>query len=207
MGGERREGQHQLAGAVADAISGGHHLLAEAPTGSGKSLAYLVPAVASGLKVIVATSTIALQSQLAGKDLPALQEHGTLKFSFALLKGRSNYLCRAKLRRGRRARRAVRAAGRPRLRAPARSAARVRRTVGDRRPLRARGRCEWSRVGGGELCERRMPGEGRLRRRRRVLRGTGARPGPGGVDPRREPRAVLRPSRFGRTASYPSTMS
>src|SRR5450755_4186968 len=98
MGGERRAGQHQLTTAVADAIAGGHHLLAEAPTGSGKSLAYLVPAVASGLKVVVATSTIALQSQLAGKDLPALQEYGTLKFSFALLKGRSNYLCRAKLR-------------------------------------------------------------------------------------------------------------
>jgi ATP-dependent DNA helicase DinG len=98
MGGERREGQHQLTTAVADAISTGHHLLAEAPTGSGKSLAYLVPAVASGLKVVVATATIALQSQLAGKELPALQEYGTLKFSFAVLKGRSNYLCRAKLR-------------------------------------------------------------------------------------------------------------
>ena len=76
----------------------GHHLLAEAPTGSGKSLAYLVAAVASGLKVVVATSTIALQSQLTGKDLPALQEHGGVRFSFALLKGRANYLCLAKLR-------------------------------------------------------------------------------------------------------------
>jgi len=97
MGGERRDGQHELAGAVADAISGGHHLLAEAPTGSGKSLAYLAPAIASGLKVIVATSTIALQSQLAGKDLPSLDEHGAVGFAFAVLKGRSNYLCRAKL--------------------------------------------------------------------------------------------------------------
>lgn len=97
MGGERRDGQHQLTGAVADAIAGGHHLMAEAPTGSGKSLAYLVPAVASGLKVVIATSTIALQSQLVGKDLPALQEHGSVDFSFALLKGRANYLCRAKL--------------------------------------------------------------------------------------------------------------
>ncbi len=97
MGGERREGQHQLTSAVADALDGGHHLLAEAPTGSGKSLAYLVAAVASGLKVVIATSTIALQSQLTGKDLPALQEHGNLRFSFALLKGRANYLCLAKL--------------------------------------------------------------------------------------------------------------
>ncbi len=98
MGGERRDGQHDLARAVAEAISGGHHLLAEAPTGSGKSLAYLVPAVASGLKVVVATSTIVLQAQLTGKDLPALRRHGGLEFTSALLKGRSNYLCRAKLR-------------------------------------------------------------------------------------------------------------
>ena len=72
--------------------------LAGAPTGSGKSLAYLAPAVASGLKIVVATSTIALQSQLVAKDLPALQRNIDLPFTFALLKGRSNYLCRAKLR-------------------------------------------------------------------------------------------------------------
>ena len=93
-----RAGQHELTAAVADAMARGHHLVAEAPTGAGKSLAYLVPAVASGLKVVVATSTIALQRQLVGKDLPALAEHGGIKFSYALLKGRSNYLCRAKLR-------------------------------------------------------------------------------------------------------------
>jgi ATP-dependent DNA helicase DinG len=98
MGGERRDGQHQLADAVAEAIANGHHLLAEAPTGSGKSLAYLAPAIASGLKVVVATSTIALQAQLAGKDLPSLHEHGDVKFTHAVLKGRSNYLCRAKLK-------------------------------------------------------------------------------------------------------------
>jgi ATP-dependent DNA helicase DinG len=97
MAGEQRTGQHDLTTAVADAMEHGHHLLAEAPTGSGKSLAYLVPAVACGLKVVVATSTIALQSQLTGKDLPALQAHGGIEFSYALLKGRSNYLCRAKL--------------------------------------------------------------------------------------------------------------
>ena len=84
--------------AVADAMDVGHHLVAEAPTGSGKSLAYLAPAVASGLKVVVATSTIALQQQLVGKDLPALRRHGSVPFTFALLKGRSNYVCRAKLR-------------------------------------------------------------------------------------------------------------
>jgi ATP-dependent DNA helicase DinG len=98
IGGEPRDGQRQLTEAVADAISRGHHLLAEAPTGSGKSLAYLVPAVASGLRVVVATSTKALQSQLIEKDLPALQGHAGLPVRYALLKGRSNYLCLAKLR-------------------------------------------------------------------------------------------------------------
>ena len=98
MAGERRAGQPELTSAVADALSNGHHLLAEAPTGSGKSLAYLVAALASGLKVVVATSTIALQSQLTGKDLPTLEAHGGIAFSYALLKGRANYLCRAKLR-------------------------------------------------------------------------------------------------------------
>ena len=62
-------------------MSGGHHLVAEAPTGSGKSLAYLAPAVASGLRVVVATSTIALQSQLVSKDLPALRRHSSLPFT------------------------------------------------------------------------------------------------------------------------------
>src|SRR5439155_19028431 len=83
MAGERRDGQHALAMAVAEAIEKEHHLVAEAPTGSGKSLAYLAPAVASGKKVVVATSTIALQSQLVGKDLPALAEHGGVPFTFA----------------------------------------------------------------------------------------------------------------------------
>jgi ATP-dependent DNA helicase DinG len=96
--GEHREGQRELAAAVSTAITEGHHLVAEAPTGSGKSLAYLAPAIASGLKVVVATSTIALQGQLMQKDLPSIAEHGSVRFTFALLKGRSNYLCRAKLR-------------------------------------------------------------------------------------------------------------
>jgi ATP-dependent DNA helicase DinG len=98
LGGESRPGQRMLVEAIAEAMQRGHHLVAEAPTGSGKSLAYLAPAVASGLRVVVATSTIALQSQLVGKDLPALQAHSGITFGYALLKGRSNYLCRAKLR-------------------------------------------------------------------------------------------------------------
>src|SRR3954453_3789986 len=98
LGGERREGQLEVMPAVSDAMRVGHHLVAEAPTGSGKSLAYLAPAVASGLRVVVATSTIALQSQLVDSDLPALHKHGGVPFTYALLKGRSNYLCLAKLR-------------------------------------------------------------------------------------------------------------
>src|SRR5712675_478731 len=98
LGGERREGQLELMHAVSDAMRVGHHLVAEAPTGSGKSLAYLAPAVASGLRVVVATSTIALQSQLFSSDLPALAEHGGVPFTFGLLKGRANYVCLAKLK-------------------------------------------------------------------------------------------------------------
>jgi ATP-dependent DNA helicase DinG len=97
LGGEDRPGQRLLAGAVADAMRRGHHLVAEAPTGSGKSLAYLSPAVASGLRVVIATSTIALQDQLIGKDVPQLRKASGVPFSAVTLKGRANYVCRAKL--------------------------------------------------------------------------------------------------------------
>ena len=95
LGGETRPGQEALASAVGDAIGGGHHLLAEAGTGSGKSLAYLVPALLSGRRVVVATATKALQDQLWRKDIPHLTEHLGVPFTAALLKGRSNYLCLA----------------------------------------------------------------------------------------------------------------
>lgn len=101
LGGDDRPGQRALAAAVHDAVDGGHHLVAEAPTGSGKSLAYLAPAVASGKKVIVATATLTLQDQLWGKDLPHLREHGGVDFDAAVLKGRSQYVCLAKLDRAR----------------------------------------------------------------------------------------------------------
>ena len=101
LGGEQRPGQQALASAVADAIAGTHHLVAEAPTGSGKSLAYLAPAVASGAKVVVATATLTLQDQLWSKDVPHLREHGGVEFTAALLKGRGQYVCRAKLDRAR----------------------------------------------------------------------------------------------------------
>src|SRR5690606_37413431 len=79
--------------AVAAAIDGKRHLLAEAGTGTGKSWAYLVPAILSGRRTVVATATKALQDQLAGKDLPFLTEHLGHPFEYAVLKGRSNSVC------------------------------------------------------------------------------------------------------------------
>lgn len=92
-GGERRAPQEAMATEVADAITKQRHLLAQAGTGTGKSWAYLVPAILAGKKTVVATATKALQDQLAGKDLPFLQEHLDRPFEFAVLKGRSNYVC------------------------------------------------------------------------------------------------------------------
>ncbi len=93
-----REGQRTMAAAVADAIATGRNLVVEAGTGTGKSLAYLVPAVRSGKRTVVATATKALQDQLAGKDLPFLATHPDAPVEFAVLKGRSNYACRQRLR-------------------------------------------------------------------------------------------------------------
>ncbi|MBW3613954.1 MAG: ATP-dependent DNA helicase [Actinobacteria bacterium] len=93
-GGEPRPGQQQMAEAVSEALAERRHLIVQAGTGTGKSLAYLVPAILSGSRCVVATATRALQDQLAGKDLPFLQEHLGVPFEFAVLKGRSNYLCR-----------------------------------------------------------------------------------------------------------------
>ncbi len=97
-GSETRPGQQQMAESVAEAIARGRHLIVEAPTGVGKSLGYLVPALRSGRKLIVATATKALQDQLAGKDLPFLEQHLGSEFEWAVLKGRSNYLCLQRLR-------------------------------------------------------------------------------------------------------------
>lgn len=93
-GGESRPGQLEMAQAVARAIGSGHHLVVQAGTGTGKSLAYLVPAILSGKRVVVSTATKALQDQLAEHDLPLLQRSMRRRFDFAVLKGRSNYLCR-----------------------------------------------------------------------------------------------------------------
>lgn len=100
--GEHRPGQEQMTTAVAEALDGGRHLAVAAGTGTGKSLAYLIPAILSGRRVVVATATKALQDQLATKELPFLAAQPSLQqlragqepFRWAVLKGRSNYVCR-----------------------------------------------------------------------------------------------------------------
>ena len=101
IGGQPRSGQIEMAEAVANALSDRHHLLVQAGTGTGKSLAYLVPALVSGKKVLVATATLALQRQLVERDLPkikaALDKELKRDISFAIYKGVGNYLCLQKM--------------------------------------------------------------------------------------------------------------
>ncbi len=94
---EPRAEQAALAQEVADALERGQHLLAEAGTGIGKSLAYLIPALESGKQVVVATATKALQEQLLTKDVPAASAALGRDLDVAVLKGRQNYLCRKSL--------------------------------------------------------------------------------------------------------------
>ncbi len=93
---EHREDQLAMARAVERALSSRRYLVAEAGTGTGKTLAYLVPAVLSGRRVIVSTATKTLQEQLWGKDIPLLRDACGLAFTAAYLKGRSNYYCLAR---------------------------------------------------------------------------------------------------------------
>lgn len=99
---EPRPGQVAFARAVDTAIQTDGKLVAECPTGTGKSVGYLAPAimqaVAAGRKVVVVTANIALQEQLVGKDLPMLRKILPLPFTFALMKGMGNYVCADKLR-------------------------------------------------------------------------------------------------------------
>ena len=94
---EPRREQAALAAAVEHALATGEHLVAEAGTGVGKSLAYLVPALESGLRVVVATATKALQEQLLSKDVPIAAAAVGRKVNVQVLKGRANYLCRRQL--------------------------------------------------------------------------------------------------------------
>lgn len=91
---EPRPGQAEMADAVEETLRDGGSLMVEAGTGTGKTLAYLVPAVESGLRVVVSTGTRNLQDQIFSKDLPLLAERAHLRFSACLMKGRENYLCR-----------------------------------------------------------------------------------------------------------------
>ncbi|WP_405753972.1 ATP-dependent DNA helicase [Streptomyces sp. NBC_01411] len=104
VGGTERPGQVTMAEAVAEAVDENAHLLVQAGTGTGKSLGYLVPALAHGERVVVATATLALQRQLVERDLPrtveALQPLLRRRPQFAMLKGRSNYLCLHRLHEG-----------------------------------------------------------------------------------------------------------
>ena len=101
IGGQPRSGQIEMAEAVANALSNRHHLLVQAGTGTGKSLAYLVPALVSGKKVLVATATLALQRQLVERDLPkikaALDKELKRDITFAIYKGVGNYVCLQKM--------------------------------------------------------------------------------------------------------------
>jgi ATP-dependent DNA helicase DinG len=108
LGGARRDGQIEMARAVAQAFDTREHLAVQAGTGTGKSLAYLVPAIARAVAadepVVVSTATIALQRQLVDRDLPRLVDAlaGVMprRPEFALLKGRGNYLCLNKIHNG-----------------------------------------------------------------------------------------------------------
>ncbi|WP_343319991.1 ATP-dependent DNA helicase [Arthrobacter sp. TMP15] len=105
MGGQRRDGQHEMVRRVVSAIESGDHLLVQAGTGTGKSLAYLIPlivnAFSSDKPAVVATATLALQSQIVGRDVPrllaALAPVLPRPVDVALVKGRSNYVCKHKL--------------------------------------------------------------------------------------------------------------
>ena len=90
---EPRPGQRQMAAASADLFEDGGVLLAEAGTGTGKTLAYLVPAILSGHRVLISTGTKNLQDQIYYKDLPALREAFDVPFTATYMKGRGNYLC------------------------------------------------------------------------------------------------------------------
>ena len=104
LGGATREGQVQMAEEVGRALADQQHLLVQAGTGTGKSLAYLVPALLHDKRVVVATATLALQHQLVERDVPrlmtAVKGAVGVDTSYAVLKGRSNYACLHRVREG-----------------------------------------------------------------------------------------------------------
>jgi ATP-dependent DNA helicase DinG len=94
---EHRRGQLEMAEIVHDAFEKRHHAIVEAGTGTGKTLAYLLPAICSGRRVVISTATKSLQEQLYQKDIPFLQKHFAPNLKVAVMKGRSNFLCISKL--------------------------------------------------------------------------------------------------------------
>jgi ATP-dependent DNA helicase DinG len=94
---EHRPGQLEMAEAVHDAFVKHHHAVVEAGTGTGKTLAYLIPAICSGRRVVISTATKSLQEQLYQKDIPFLQKHFAPNLKVAVMKGRSNFLCHARV--------------------------------------------------------------------------------------------------------------
>ena len=101
IGGAPRKGQIEMAEAVSSALTDRHHLMVQAGTGTGKSLAYLIPALVHGRKVLVATATLALQRQLVERDLPAvvpaLEKELGREITYAIYKGVGNYICLQKM--------------------------------------------------------------------------------------------------------------
>ena len=94
---EYRAGQVEMAEAVESALADKRHLIVEAGTGTGKTLAYLVPAIQSGKRIVVSTGTKNLQEQLFFKDIPFLQQHFSRPLKVCYMKGRNNYACRQKI--------------------------------------------------------------------------------------------------------------
>jgi len=94
---ELRRSQLEMGEIVEDAFRSKHHAIVEAGTGTGKTLAYLIPALRSGRRVVVSTATKSLQEQLFTKDVPFLQKHFAPDLKVAVMKGRSNFLCRQKV--------------------------------------------------------------------------------------------------------------
>jgi len=94
---EFRRSQLEMAECVDAAFTKHQHILVEAGTGTGKTLAYLIPALRSGRKVVISTATKSLQEQLFQKDVPFLQKHFARELKVAVMKGRANFLCRQKV--------------------------------------------------------------------------------------------------------------
>src|ERR1017187_901338 len=97
QGYEHRRSQLEMAQILEKAFQKRQHAIVEAGTGTGKTLAYLIPAICSGRRVVISTATKSLQEQLYQKDVPFLQKHFAPNLKVAVMKGRSNFLCHARV--------------------------------------------------------------------------------------------------------------